>query len=277
MKYRIVADSGCDINQASGEKLDVTIVPLKIYIGDKEFIDDQSLNIQDMLRMMNKSQTAPKTSCPSPGDFLEAYEGEEESLFVVTISSGVSGTYSSASMARDMFLEKKKKFIHVFDTLSASAGQTLVSLKIHKLISEGLGELEVVKAVNKYIKEMKTLFLIDSLDNLIKAGRINKLVGKVASALHVKPIMGGQDGTIKLFEKTRGYKRAFNRLIDMIGEIGENLEEKTLGIAHCNCLKRAEEFRDAVLKKYNFKNIIIVSMNGLSSVYANEGGLVIAF
>ena len=102
-------------------------------------------------------------------------------------------------------------------------------MKIHKLVSEGLGELEIVKAVNKYIKEMKTLFLIDSLDNLIKAGRINKLVGKVASALHVKPIMGGQDGTIKLFEKTRGYKRAFNRLIDMIGEIGENLEEKTLG------------------------------------------------
>ncbi|NLX71153.1 MAG: DegV family protein [Clostridiales bacterium] len=277
MKYRIVADSGCDINQASGEKLDVTIVPLTIYIGDKEFKDDQSLDIPEMLKIMNETQTAPKTACPSPGDFMEAYEGDEESLFVVTLSSGISGTYSSGIMAREMFLEKKKKFIHVFDSLTASVGETLVSMKIHKLVSEGLGELEIVKAVNKYIKEMKTLFLIDSLDNLIKAGRINKLVGKVASALHVKPIMGGQDGTIKLFEKTRGYKRAFNRLIDMIGEIGENLEEKTLGIAHCNCLKRAEEFRDAVLKKYNFKNIIIVSMNGLSSVYANEGGLVIAF
>ncbi len=277
MKYRIVADSGCDINQASGEKLDVTIVPLTIYIGDKEFKDDQSLDIPEMLKIMNETQTAPKTACPSPGDFMEAYEGDEESLFVVTLSSGISGTYSSAIMAREMFLEKKKKFIHVFDSLTASVGETLVSMKIHKLVSKGLGELEIVKAVNKYIKEMKTLFLIDSLDNLIKAGRINKLVGKVASALHVKPIMGGQDGTIKLFEKTRGYKRAFNRLIDMIGEIGENLEEKTLGIAHCNCLKRAEEFRDAVLKKYNFKNIIIVSMNGLSSVYANEGGLVIAF
>lgn len=277
MKYRIVADSGCDINQASGEKLDVTIVPLTIYIGDKEFKDDQSLDIPEMLKIMNETQTAPKTACPSPGDFMEAYEGDEESLFVVTLSYGISGTYSSAIMAREMFLEKKKKFIHVFDSLTASVGETLVSMKIHKLVSKGLGELEIVKAVNKYIKEMKTLFLIDSLDNLIKAGRINKLVGKVASALHVKPIMGGQDGTIKLFEKTRGYKRAFNRLIDMIGEIGENLEEKTLGIAHCNCLKRAEEFRDAVLKKYNFKNIIIVSMNGLSSVYANEGGLVIAF
>jgi len=277
MKYRIVADSGCDINQSTGEKLDVTIVPLTIYIGDKEFIDDQSLDIQDMLKIMNETQSAPKTACPSPGDFLEAYEGDDESLFVVTLSSGFSGTFASATMAREMFLEKKKKFIHVFDTLSASVGETLVSMKIHKLISEGLGELEIVKTVNKYIKEMKTLFLIDSLDNLIKAGRINKFVGRMASALHVKPIMGGQDGTIRMFEKNRGYNRAFRRLVEIIGEIGENLEEKTLGIAHCNCLKRAEKFRDEVLKKYNFKNIIIVSMNGLSSVYANEGGLVIAF
>lgn len=277
MKYRIIADSGCDINQASGEKLDVTIVPLTICIGDKEFRGDHSLDVENMLNVMNASQIAPKTACPSPGDFMEAYEGEEESLFVVTLSSKISGTFSSAAIAREMFLEKKKKFIHIFDSLSASVGETLVSMKIHKLISQGLSELEVVKGVNRYIQEMKTLFLIDSLDNLIKAGRINKLVGKVASVLHVKPIMGGQDGVIKMFEKNRGYNRAFKRLVEIIGEIGDNLEEKTLGIAHCNCLKRAEKFRDEVLKKYNFKNIIIVSMNGLSSVYANEGGLVIAF
>lgn len=277
MKYKIVADSGCDTKQPSCKKLNINIVPLIISLGNKTYIDDDALDLESMLKAMNENQTAPKTSCPSPGDFMQAFEGEEDSIFVVTLSSKLSGTFASAVMAKEMFLEQKKKFIHVFDSLSASVGETLVSIKIHKLIEQGLGELEIVKAVNKYIKEMKTLFLIDSLDNLIKAGRINKLIGKVASALNVKPIMGGHEGEIRLIEKNRGYRKAFNRLIEIIGEIGQNLEEKTLGIAHCSCLKRAEEFRDEVLKRYNFKDIIIVKMNGLSSVYANEGGIVIAF
>jgi DegV family protein with EDD domain len=277
MKYKIIADSGCDTKRASGEKLNINIVPFTISLGDKVYTDDDSLDLDSMLNVMNESQTAPKTSCPSPGDFMQAFEGEEEHVFVVTLSSKLSGAFASAVMAKEMFLEQKKKFIHVFDSMSASVGETLVSIKIHKLVEQGLGELEIVKAVNRYIKEMKTLFLIDSLDNLIKAGRINKLVGKVASTLNIKPIMGGHQGEITLIENNRGYRKAFNRLIEIIGEIGQNIEEKTLGIAHCNCLKRAQEFRDEVLKRYNFKDVIIVKMNGLSSVYANEGGIVIAF
>jgi DegV family protein with EDD domain len=182
-------------------------------------------------------------------------------------------------MAKNMVLEEiGDKFIHVFDSLSASIGETLVSLKIYELAKRNLDDSEIVDKVNQYIKEMKTFFILESLDNLIKAGRISKLKGQLASALSIKLIMGGSEkGTIKLVDKVRGSKRALRRLVDIIGEQGEKLEERVLGIAHCNCLERALELKEKIQQKYKFKDIIIVEMAGLSTVYANEGGIVIAF
>lgn len=129
-----------------------------------------------------------------------------------------------------------------------------------------------------YIKKMKTFFILESLDNLAKAGRINRLKADIASILSIKPIMGSDgEGNIKLVEKVRGTKKAFNRLIEVIGEQGETFEDKVLGIAHCNALNRAEEVKEKVEQRYNFKDIIIVETGGLSSVYATEGGIILAF
>jgi fatty acid-binding protein DegV len=100
----------------------------------------------------------------------------------------------------------------------------------------------------------------------------------VASILSIKAIMGATpEGTIKLVEKARGYKKAFERFIEIIGEEGEKLEEKILSIAHCNCPNRAQEFKEEIKKRYNFKDIVIVPTAGLSSTYADDGGIVIAF
>ena len=125
---------------------------------------------------------------------------------------------------------------------------------------------------------MKTFFILESLDNLMKAGRISKIMGHIASALSIKPIMGGdENGTIKLIEKVRGSKRAFKRLVEVIGEQGEGFEDKILGIAHCNALDKAEELKKRIEEKYKFKEIIIVETAGLSTAYANDGGIIIAF
>ncbi len=277
MNYKIIVDSSCDMSREMREKLNVSSIPLSIYVGDHVLKDDDNLDTAQLLELMKKSDKAPRSASPSPSEFLKEYEGDE-SVFVVTVSSPLSATYNNAVLAKNIFLEGKKKFIHVFDSLSASVGITLISLKIVELVKQNLKELDIVEKVNEYIKEMKTLFLLESLDNLIKSGRINKILGKVITALSIKPIMGGsEDGNIKLFDKVRGSKRAFQRLIEMIGEIGGNLEDKILGIAHCNCLEKAEAFKREVLKRYNFKDIIIVEMGGLTTIYANEGGMVIAF
>lgn len=278
MSIKIVADSCCDINQEVQEKTNVELVPLTIQIDEERYIDDSSLDIDSFIVKMRESHEVPKTACPSPQDFIERYKGEE-SVFVVTLSSALSGTYKSAMMAKDIFLEEiGNKFIHVFDSFSASVGETLISLKISELIKKGLEESEIVEKVNEYIDGMKTFFTLKSLDNLVKAGRVNPLVAKVSSILSVKPIMGAtKKGEIKVHEKVIGSKRAFRRFVEVIGEQGTNLEDKILGIAHCNCLEKALAFKEEVLKRYNFKDIIIVKTAGISTVYANEGGLIIAF
>ena len=278
MSMKIVADSCCDVNPAVQEQTNVKLVPLTIQIEDKAYKDDSSLNIDRLIEEMRRSPEAPKTACPSPQEFMEQYEGDE-SVFVVTLSSALSGTYRSAMLAKEIFLEEiGNKFIHVFDSLSASVGETLISMKIAELINKGLKEVEIVDKVNTYIEGMRTFFTLRTLDNLVKAGRISHLVAKVSSILSVKPIMAGnKDGEIEVHEKVIGAKRVFRRLAEVIGEQGLNLEERVLGIAHCNCLDKALAFKEEVRKRYNFKDIIIVKTAGISTVYANEGGLIIAF
>lgn len=277
MNMKIVADSCCDVNQEIKERTGVKLVPLTIEVNGKRYRDDSSLDINELISEMKKSHEAPKTACPSPQGFIEEYKGDE-SVFVVTISSKLSGTYRSAMLAKEIFLEEiGNKFIHVFDSFSGSIGETMISLKISELINKGLKEMEIVEKVNSYIKEMKTFFTIKSLDNLAKAGRVSHLVAKISSALSVRLIMAEKDGEIQLHEKVIGAKRVFKRLVDVIGEQGSNLEDKILGIAHCNCLDKALALKEEVLKRYNFKDVVIVGTGGISTVYANEGGLVIAF
>lgn len=278
MNIKIVADSCCDLTEEMKKEMNVEIAPLELRLGDKTYIDNENLDIKQYIKNMADSQTAPKSACPSPDEYMNKYRGEE-STFVVTLSSALSGSYNSAVLAKDMFLEEvSNKFIHVFDSLSASSAETLVTMKIHELAKLNINELEIVEKVTKYIKEMKTYFILESLEHLAKAGRLNPIVAKIASMLSIKPIMGAdENGSIILVEKTRGYKKASRRLVEIIGEEGKNLEEKVLGIAHCNCLEKALEFKEEVLKRYNFKKIVIVEMGGVSTTYADDGGLVIAF
>lgn len=278
MAVKIVADSSCDLSKEMKESMNIEIAPLVLQLDHKSYVDDENLNITNYVKAMGESENSPKTSCPSPEDYMKRYQGNE-SVFVVTLSNKLSGSYNSAILAKNIFLEEVgQKFIHVFDSFSASAGETLIALKISELSKKNFSDIEILERVTRYIKEMKTFFLLESLDHLAKAGRLNPIVAKLANMLSIKPIMGAtEEGTIKLVEKTRGYKKAFKRFVEIIGEEGSNLEEKVLGIAHCNALDRALSFKNEVLKKYNFKDIVIVEMGGLSSTYADDGGIVIAF
>jgi DegV family protein with EDD domain len=275
--YKIVADSSCDLNEDLEKNLNISLVPFKIDIDHDSFIDDAKLDLPKMVGAMKKSSNPIKTSCPSPGDFLEEYKKNKD-IFAVTISSKLSGTYNSAVLARDMAKdEDQDKFVHVFDSKSASVGETLVAIKVSELIKEKLSNTQIVEKVEKYISEMKTYFISESLDNLIKNGRISRTKGLIANVLKLKPIMGANDsGEIFLVENARGTKRAFNRLLEIIGEGRENFEDKVLAISHANALEKAMDLKEK-LKKYNFKDIVIVETKGLSTGYVNDGGIILAY
>ncbi len=278
MNYKIIADSSCDLTEEMKEEMNIEIASLSLQLGDKVFVDDENLDVLAYIKEMKACPIAPKTACPSPQDFLNLYQGDE-AVFVVTLSKELSGTYNSAMLAKELYLEEhEEKFIHVFNSKSASVGETLIALKIDELGKSGLEPQEIVYQVNEFIEKMDTYFLLESLEHLAKAGRLKSYVAVIASLLRIKPIMGAtSDGAIRLVHKVRGYKKAFMKFVDTIGEEISDFSDKVLGIAHCNCLERAKQFKSKVMEKYNFKDIFIVEMKGLSSTYADDGGLVIAF
>ncbi len=277
MDKKIVADSSCDMNEDLKNRMDVSLVPFKIDIDSNSYIDDQNIDVYKMVNDMKASPNPIKTSCPSPGDFAKEYK-DAENIFVVTISEQLSGTYNSAILAKEMILEEfQNKFIHVFNSKSASIGETLVALKIKECIDEKLSNNQIVEKVEKFIEEMKTYFISEDLSNLIKNGRISKTKGLIINALNIKPIMrANNEGNIEMVDKARGSKKAFKRLVEIVGESGVKFEERILAISHANALQKAIDLKED-LKKFNFKEILIVETKGLSTGYVNDGGIIIAF
>jgi len=278
MERIILADSSCDVNAKLAEKIGLTLVPFKLYVDGVEYIDDKAFNVINFIDKMVSSTDLPRSACPSPNDFMENFKNLKE-VFIVSISSKLSGTFNSAELGKNLYLEENPDAkVHVFDSKSASIGETLVALKIREAIDSGKNFEEIVEFVEAFITGQKTFFIAESLDNLMKNGRISKFKGKLATALNIKPIMKATDeGEITLHEKARGSNKAFKKLADIICENAVNPELRTLAISHCNNLERANMLKDEVEKRCSFKNIVIVQTAGLSSLYVDNQGIIVSF
>lgn len=273
MDANLITDSCVDFNV---ETDDIERIPFKITIDEEEIID-YNLDFMELIAKMKSSKKYIKTACPSPEEFMNAFI-KCKNTFVVTISEQLSGSYNSAMLAVNLMKEKfPDKFIHVFDSKTAASGETLVAMKVKQLVEDNFNTAEIIENTNKYISKLRTLFILDSLDNLAKNGRITNFKAIIANVLHIVPIMGAEDGKIVLKEQVRGKKKAFGRLVDMIGEYNVDFENTILGITHVNCLEKAENLRNEIKERYPFKEIKIFTASGLSTVYADDGGIVIAF
>lgn len=274
---KIIVDSGCDISDNMKKEHNIISAPLNLNIDGKNYTDDEYLNVEDFLCEMEKSPNPCKTSAPSPELFMNAYKGEED-IFAVTISSKLSGSFNSALMAKQLYFDEiGEKFIHVFDSLSASVGETLIALKISELSKLNIAKEKIIDGVNEFISGMNTFFILEKFDNLVKNGRINPYIAKLASFFSIKPICGAENGKIILADKARGYDKASEKLINIIAKNVNEPEKRTLGITHVKCIEKALKFREDVLKKINFKDVIIAEATGLCSAYANRNGIIIAY
>ena len=274
MESNLIVDSCVDFNE---ETIDIPRVPFRIIIDEEEIVDEDT-DIIGLIRKMKNSRTQIKTACAPPEDFINKMKAQANN-FIVTISSQLSGSYNSALVAVETIKEKfPEAFVHIFDSKTAAAGETLIAIKVKQLIEENLKPQEIVEQAEKYISKLNTLFILDSLDNLAKNGRISNFKATLANIMNIVPIMGEDgEGRIVLKEKVRGKKKAFSRLVEMLDEYNLDFENTVLGITHVNCLEKAEKLRDDIKAKYNFKDIKIFDPAGLSTVYAYDGGIVIAF
>lgn len=279
-KYGIIADTSCETTDEMTKKYGITYASFKIDIDEKTYVDDENLDIDEYIDHMNKSDNPIKTACPSPGEFKEALEEnkEAEELFIITISKKLSGTYESATVARNMFLEEyPEKKVHIIDSKSAVAGETNAYLELIELLDQNLEFDEIVKKITDFVDNTKTLFVLEDLSNLIKNGRMSRPAGMIANMLSIKPVMKATDGEIELHEISRGINNSLNKMVKTIGTFVEDTVDKRIVISHVRAPEKVERVIEGVKKAYNFSKIEVIQARGLSSGYAADKGIVIAF
>ena len=279
----ILADSCCDLSPELLKKTQAKIAPLTITIDDTHYVDDGTVDIPPYLAAMKASKNPVRSACPSPDLYAEDIRATEGDCFIVTLSAKLSGSHNAASLGVQLAQEDMpEKKVHVFDSESASAGETYIALMIHDLTAAGKSFEQIVELVEEKIRSMHTLFVLDSLDNLVKNGRISRTVALLANVLSIRLLMSDDGhGAIKNISKARGIKGALGQMVETCRKHTEGLAapaSQRLVISYCNCPERARQVRDMIREKCPaIGEIILTPTSALSSMYANDGGIVIAY
>lgn len=278
MSYKIAIDSCGELLKEWKEDERIESVPLTLMVDGESIIDDETFDQKDFLKKVAECPECPKSACPSPERYMKAYEDEAEHIYAVTLSSELSGSYNSAVLGKSLYLEEHpEKKIHVFNSRSASGGESLIAMKIIECENKGFSFEEVVSTVEEYIEEMSTFFVLENLETLRKNGRLSRVKALVASALKIKPVMGSTpEGTICQLDQARGMNKAIVKMVDHVAEKGINIPSKTVAITHCNCPERAKMLEEAIRERLHPANIVVMDTAGVSSMYANDGGVIVA-
>ncbi|MDO4308226.1 MAG: DegV family protein [Eubacteriales bacterium] len=277
MSYKIVIDSCGELLEEWKQDERFESIPLTLMVGSESIIDDETFDQKDFLQKVAACPECPKSACPSPERYMRSYQCEAEHVYAVTLSAELSGSYNSAVLGRNLYLEEQgDKKIHVFNSCSASVGETLIAMKIQECEENGLSFEEVVEKVEKYISTQNTFFVLENLETLRKNGRLSKAKALVASALKIKPVMGStDDGNICQLDQARGMNKALIKMVDHIIKKTADSAERTLAISHCNCAARAQILKEAIQEKVNPAKIVVLETAGVSSMYANDGGVIV--
>lgn len=274
MKYKIIMDSAGDIRELDG--ISFADVPLKIIAGDTEFTDNKSLDVDGMIDFLSRYKGKVSSACPGVGDFAESF-GDAENIFVITITSGLSGSYNAAMVAAEAYKsEHPDRRVYVVDSLSAGPEMLLIAEKIRDLILEGLRFDEIVRKTEEYKKTTALLFSLESLHNFANNGRISPAVAKLVGILGINLIGKASDkGTLEPISKVRGNKKALPSLLNQLDSMG--YRGGKIRIAHCRNLQAATALKNEILAKFPDADIVIRSTNGLCSFYAEKGGFLVGF
>ena len=278
MTWKIVADSGCDYRQLVSPAIDTTFVsvPLKIQVADQLFVDDANLDIDQMMETMYATSEASKSACPSPDDYLRAFEGGEN-IIVVSLTGTLSGSHNSAQLAKNIYLEEHPETnIHVIDSLSAGGEVDLLVDKLNELIEQGLSFDEVVEAITAYQEKTKLPFVLAKVDNLVKNGRLSKLIGTVVGLLNIRMVgEASETGTLELLQKARGPKKSLQAAYEELVKAG--YAGGRIIMAHRSNEKFCQQLSELILETFPQADIKILGTSGLCSFYAEDGGLLMGY
>ncbi|MCI8847801.1 MAG: DegV family protein [Oscillibacter sp.] len=279
MIWNIVSDSSCDLcmNDFPESGVHFETVPLRLLVGEREFIDNDELETPELLAAMAAEKAASSTACPSPAAFARAFEKGEKTV-CFTISANLSGTYNAAVMARDMVLEEHpEKQICVIDS-KATAGAMVLLIRRAKELMEAGGEFEEICAhLRLYQAALRTCFTLENFDNLIKNGRMRPLVGTLLHSLGIHVVAEATpQGTIHVTGKARGEVKTFQVITALMKE-SKDCAGAEVVICHCENISGAMKLKDQILKALPVKSVEILPCRGLTTFYAMEKGLIIGY
>jgi len=279
MALRIITDTSCDLPDKELQKYNIEMIPLKVTFANGEtFLDRFELTPANFLKRMKLSRILPKTSAPDPYTFMKYFEKglrDAGEVLFVSLSSGLSSTYQTAQLACNMLGSEKVK---IFDTLTASLGTGIVAIKAANMAAQGLSVDAVIERLTQIRASREVIFTLDTLENVVKGGRLSRIEGLAGTLLHIKPILNANNrGVPEVIEKVKGRKKAIHRLVSLLGEVtGGSLKDRLIGISHVNCEEDAIQLGNEIKKDYNLTNqIIIAEMSATIGTYAGEGGLMI--
>ena len=279
MIWNVVSDSSCDLRMASLQDSPVRfeIVPLRIQVGEREFIDNDELVIPDLLAAMAAEKAAASTACPSPAAFARAFEAGDCTV-CFTISANLSGTYNAAVMARDMVLEEHpEKKICVIDSKATAGAMVLLIRRARELMEADMDFEGLCAQLRMYQASLRTVFTLENFDNLIKNGRMRPLVGNLLHALGIHVIADATpQGTIHVADKARGEAKTCRAIATLMGASKDCTGARVV-ISHCENLPGALKLKQAIQEALPVKSVDIITCRGLTSFYAMEKGLIIGY
>lgn len=274
MNTRVISDSSCDMK--NGERKNLYIVPLTVSTDNEKWIDNGKTNIENMLTTLEKHKGRSYTACPDVNSWLEAFEGADI-LYVITMTSGLSGTYNSAQAAAKIYKENHPNArIMILDTLSTSSHQRLVVDYVCDLIEKGTEFEEIENLTKEYISKTRLVYVLKSLRNFAQNGRVNKAIAAAIGVLGINILAGVTDeGTVKPLAKCRGNRKVIAEFLKQMKEA--NCSGNKFYISHVDNISLANELKTAILENYPNAEIDIRPAKALCSYYAERGGLLLGF
>ena len=277
MKWKILTDTGSNLREISNlpENIEFDLIPLILHVDKKDYVDTPSIDVADLIESVKASKSS-SSACPAPGAYAEKF-ADAENVICFTLSSEISGSYNSAELGKSIALEQNPDAnIYIFNTRTAGGEMDLLAKKAVEFIQEGKNFDEVIADLNAYHNNTHSGYMLKSIQNLVKNGRVSKVVGSVVGLLNIHIIgIRSEEGTIEMSGRARGEKKALKTLLKDIvdnGYSGNKLE-----IAHVLNRETAENFAEQVREKFPKADITISPTSGLCSFYAEMGGLIVGY
>lgn len=271
---KIVSDSASNITSLEG--VDFASVSIRVLTDQKEYVDDSEAGVAQMVEELSVYKGKSRTSCPAPGDWIEAF-GEESEIFVTTITSGLSGSYNSAMVAKQQYEDENPgRKVFVIDSLSAGPEIGLIVYKLRELILAGKDFDAISEEIMEYKEKTMLSFSLENLANLANNGRVNPAIAKIVGFVGIRLVgRASIQGTLEPTDKSRGEKKALITIMNNMKKFGY-IGGKVL-IDHCQNLNAAEELKALLKSEFPLADVLIGTNKALCSFYAEKGGVLVGY